>query len=274
MAWVVPVLPGCSLLDSTEDALFEDLYEWLHPSIKAIYGLRTGRPKGINRFQQSVFTAGASSGIKQADWNIVAGTGEAAVQALVNWGESNHFRGVDATLAKDYASRGWTFAIGVVKDPDQAGKIGPAHFNYASQQALFPLKFQAYTGAFDFNLYLFTAIDANTRPVSYFRLGAVRGLSSLSREGSRGYVTVATVNPPESAAAHLRRIQSLVIPDLPKDTLRLYAWQGKGIGGYGQGALRMREDLVIGARPEPQLPKTAPARRYPAAPPKTRGRGY
>jgi len=258
MAWIVPVFPGATLAKSPSQGLFEDLHDWLHPSTKARYGLRTGRPKGLNRFSESIFSANAEKPQVSLAWNIVPGTGEVALASLFAWVESKNLQGLDQNLCRDYASRGWTFAAATISRPPITGSLGPVHFTFATSDAVFPLKFQSSVGVYDFNLYFLTGLDVTTRHLSGLRLSPVRGLATLSRETQRqGYVTLATLETPPSLLEYLAAVRSSSINGLPEDTLRFYAWVGKGLGGYGTSLSRMANDLSISERKAPPQPIAA-----------------
>lgn len=262
MAWIVPVLPGTTLAKTPSPGLFEDLFDWVHPSTKARLGLRTGRPKGLNRFSQSVFSAAAnnmeSAGLA---WSIVPGTGEAALASLFAWVESKNLQGLDQNLCHDYAQRGWTFAAATVANPAQSGTLGPVHFSFSTPEAVFPLRFQSSVGAYDLNLYFMTGLDVTTRHLSGLRLTPVRGLATISREAqSQGYATLATLDTPASLVEFLSSVRATGINGLPEDTLRFYAWEGKGLGAYGSSMARGTKDLSISEKkaPQPAMAQKAP----------------
>ena len=255
MAWIIPVLPGTTLAKSPSQGLFEDLYDWIHPSTKARYGLRTGRPKGLNRFSESVFAPSADLPQSNLAWSIVPGTGEAALASLFAWADSKNLQGLDQNLCRDYANRGWTFAAATITHPPLAGSLGPVHFTFPTSDAVFPLKFQSNLGAYDLNFYFLTGLDVTTRHLSGLRLSPVRGLTSLSREAQRqGYATLATLETPQSLVEYLAGVRSSTINGLPEDTLRFYAWEGKGLGGYGGSVSRMAKDLTISEKMTPPQP--------------------
>lgn len=279
MAWVVPVGPGAAVLSSPADTLLEDLFDWLHPSTKALYGLRTGRPKGFNRFRESIFSQGGVAGHPgQLAWTVVPATGEVALVSLIDWVKKEGLAGLDENAARDYASRGWTFAIGVMKNPLLSGSFGPAQIAFPTKDVKFPLKFQSATGTFDLNLYLFTNMDAYTRNLSNFRLGNTRGLSTISREAaSRGYATLGSLELPQSLVNHLGTVRSSAMPTLAWESLRFYAWEAKGINGYAQNVSRLQQDLSIAEKP-PAPVRKAPAMRRMAPGPQRQAypqrRGY
>ncbi len=255
MAWIVPVLPGTVLAKSPSEGLFEDLYDWIHPSTKARYGLRTGRPKGLNRFSESVFSPGARTAEAHLAWNIVPGTGEVALASLFAWVESRNLQGLDQNLCRDYAMRGWTFAAGTITHPPLSGSLGPVHFAFSTPDAVFPLKFQSNLGVYDLNFYFLTGLDVTTRHLSGLRLSPVRGLTALSRDAQRqGYATLATLETPQSLVEYLAGVRSSTINGLPEDTLRFYAWEGKGLGGYGGSVSRLAKDLTISEKKIPAQP--------------------
>lgn len=261
--WVVPVLPNAGLLPAPSESLFEDVYDWLHPSTKARYGLRTGRPHGINRFSESVFSTKAEALGAQASWSIIPGTGEAAITSLLTWIEEQNLAGLDEKMAREYALKGWTFALGVIKNPQMSGTFGPAHFFFQSNEAVFPLRFQNGVGLFNFRFYLLTDEDVSVRPLSSLRLSPVSGLASLSREyQTRGYVSLATLETPTTLVSHLSAVRSSALPSLPEDTLKFYALQGSSLGSYTptRGTIQSR-DLIIGEKQAVASPGvTTPAR--------------
>lgn len=270
--WVVPVLPKAGLLPAPSESLFEDLYDWIHPSIKARYGLRTGRPHGINRFSESVFSAGTGSAENQASWSIIPGTGEAAIGSLLAWIEEENLAGLDINMAREYALKGWTFALGVIKNPQMNGTFGPAHFYFETPEAVFPLRFQNGVGLFNFRFYFLTGMDASVRHLSSMRLSPVTGLRTLSREyQTRGYITLASLETPHSLVSHLSAVRASAIPSLPEDTLRFYALQGSGIGSFSpmRGNQQPR-DLAVGEKKA----ATSPVPGTQGISPSQAGRGY
>jgi hypothetical protein len=261
MAWIVPILPGATLAKSPSEGMFEDLYDWIHPSVKARYGLRTGRPRGLNRFSESVFSSRLDSNHTTLAWNIVPGTGEVALASLFAWVESNNLQGLNQNLCRDYAQRGWTFAAATLSKPGLSGSLGPVHFTFPTTDAVFPLNFQSNLGVYDLNFYFLTGLDVTTRHLSGLRLTPVRGLATLSREAqSHGYATLATLETPPSLVEYLAGVRSSAITGLPEDTLRFYAWEGKGMGGYGSSMSRMAKDLSISEKkaPQPVLTQKSP----------------
>lgn len=282
MAWVIPVLPGTQLAKSPAQRLFEDLFDWIHPSNKARYGLRTGRPKGLNRFNESIFAGGAKNEQVGLAWNIVPGTGEVALASLLAWAQSKNLQGLDENLCRDYAQRGWTFAAAVISNPPLSGSLGPVHFAFASTEAVFPLKFQSTIGTYTLNLYFLTGLDVTTRHLSGLGLTPVKGVTTLSREAqTKGYATLATLDTPPSLVAYLAGVRSSMITDLPEDTLRFYAWSGKSLGSYNPSMSRMAKDLTITEKKAPQTAVVPKASAYGTRPPQrstrypaTRGRRY
>ncbi|MCG3199311.1 MAG: DUF2330 domain-containing protein [Candidatus Omnitrophica bacterium] len=262
LVWVLPVPPGCASLDAPSDTLFEELYDWLHPSIKANYGLRTGRPTAFSRFGGSLFSPAAAAAPRghAPAWMVFPTSGEAALTSLVEWCSSNGMQGLDTESARDYARRGWTFAIGTVETPGLSGTLGPTHLVFPTPEIVFPLRFQARAGTQDFTFYAVTAKDLSTRGLYTLRLSPLRGITRLSREGqSRGYVTLASLAVPGALQAHLDSVRSGGLPGLPADSIRLYAWKAGSIPTPSRRTSTPAPDLVI---PE----KVAPAPRAGAAP--------
>lgn len=256
LVWVLPVPPGCASLDAPSDTLFEALYDWLHPSIKANYGLRTGRPTAFSRFGGSLFSQAAAGPRGHAPaWMVFPTSGEAALTSLVEWCSANSMQGLDTESARTYAQRGWTFAIGTVESPGLSGTLGPTHLVFPTPEIVFPLRFQARAGTQDFTFYAITTKDLSTRGLYSLRLSPLRGITRLSREGqAKGYVTLASLAVPGALQEHLDSVRSVGLAGLPADTIRLHAWKASGIPTPSRRTSTPAPDLVI---PE----KVAPAPR-------------
>ncbi len=261
LVWVLPVPPGCATLEAPSDTLFEELYDWLHPSIKASYGLRTGRPTAMSRFGGSLFSQVAAIPRGHAPaWMVFPTSGEAALTSLVEWCAANGMQGLDAEIARDYAQRGWTFAIGTVDSPGLSGTLGPTHLLFPSPEIVFPLRFQARAGTRDFTFYAVTTQDLSTRGLYSLRLSPLRGITRLSREGqSRGYVTLASLSVPGALQAHLDSVRSAGLPGLPADSIRLHAWKASGIVAPTRRSSAPTPDLMIPEKVAP-APRAAPQR--------------
>ena len=247
VAWVVPLPAGGTVLDPPSGMVLEALHELTHPSAKIKYRLRTGRPTALNRFGKNIFSDDvATPEEEKVSWTIMDGSGETALIGLTEFLKSKDFEGLNEPLAKDYAERGWTFAVGILKNPMAMSVIGPAAFKFPTEELVFPLRFQANAGEFDLSLYTVSDQVFETRSLSQWRIRGTNAWENLHREAwFQGYTKVEDAGLPEGILSYLDRLRESDLEELPIDGLLFYAWEGKDLNGYGKTTADLKQDFAL-----------------------------
>jgi hypothetical protein len=258
LAWVIPVPAGAQLLDPPSTDLFGEMYDFTHPSDdKLRYRLRTGRPQGLNRFGENLLSGGLEVGEGGAlSWKVIEGSGGEALAALQAWAQQEGFAGPNPQLAGDYASMGWTFAVGVLESPESSGLLGPGAVAFPSTDLVLPLRFQAEAGEFDLALYAFSDKIFDKRPLSNWRLSGVNAWENRHRQAwFEGYIPIGQTAPPESLKTFLSGLsgQAPLPPFNPPD-LNFYVFEGEKLNGYGRTTANQRQEFALyekGQQPQP-----------------------
>jgi hypothetical protein len=247
VAWVVPIPAGGEVVEPPSSMVLEDLHELTHPSTKIKYRLKTGRPTALNRFGNNLFSDELASPEEEGlSWTIVEGSGEAALSGLAEFLNSENLTGLDEVLAKGYAARGWTFAVGLLEDPEGMSVIGPAAFRFPSEELVFPLRFQANAGEFDLSLYVVSDREFETRSLSQWRIRGTNAWENLHREAwFQGYTKYEDADPPEGFVSYLDSLRGSALQGLPTEGLLFYAWEGKEMNGFGKTTADLKQDFGL-----------------------------
>jgi len=272
IGWIIPVPPGCAIKEVDTGSLFDDLHDWTHPSSKSIYGLRTGRPTGLNRFNQSIFgSREESNGGLKWNWEILPGTDETALQALIEWTRVRNLNGLVEPSSRVYAERGWTFAVGTTEQPLGEGTLGPVQLTFPSSDLVFPLKYQSGVGEFDLAMYAFSDKVLDSRLTNTHRLRTPRGWTRRHRSAFRGGVPLGETGPPATLTGYLEKVGLNGSAATAADSLSAYIWEGNRLKIRSSSRGRSAKDFVI---PEKQARSRSRSSRATGAGSSTTRRGY
>ena len=255
VAWIVPIPAGGKVADPPSSLVLEELHELTHPSAKIKYRLKTGRPTALNRFGKNLFSDELATPEEEGiSWTVMDGSGETALSGLDEFLKSKNLEGLNMDLGRDYAGRGWTFAVGFLENPEGMSVIGPAAFQFPSKEMVFPLRFQADAGEFDLSLYAVSDRQLETRWLSQWRIRGTNAWENLHREAwFQGYTKFEDADPPEGFVSYLDGLRESDLQGLPTKGLLFYAWEGKEMNGFGKTTADLKQDFVLadkGAKPK------------------------
>ncbi|MCA9413678.1 MAG: DUF2330 domain-containing protein [Candidatus Omnitrophica bacterium] len=243
LAWIVPVPPDSQPAAIETGSLMGDLFDLTHPSTKAKYHLRTGRPQGITRFGGSIFTGGVSDEEEPLKWSWIEPSSD-AVQKLRDLLTREGLAFPESSPVQDYVEKGWKIGVGILEEPGIAGVLGPFAVEFSSETAVLPLRFQSQAGEFSLSVYVLSDKILDHRAISQWDMRGINPWENLHREAwFRGYVSVADMEIPESVKPIVEAMAGGSL-----ENLSFYAWEGKDYNGYGRTTERFKQDFSIPAK--------------------------
>jgi hypothetical protein len=251
LGWIIPIPAGGTLAELPAAGVFADLYQMSHPSAKKRYNLRTGRPTAMNRFGENIFGgSGYASEDTTLSWTLFEGGGQGALDALNKWIADQGLEGLSEDLARDYAEEGWTFAAGLAQNVGEAGLLGPAAFEFPSEEVVLPLRFQADADEFDLTLYIVSDKILDTRALSGWRIGGVDAWERENRDAwFQGYMNLSEAGAPESLTSYV----NLFRPSGggAEQPLYFHVLAAEMLNGYGRTTARQTTDFSLPEKGKP-----------------------
>lgn len=242
LGWIVPLPGGGRISDLPTDSILKDLHELTHPSAKGKYHLRTGRPQGITRFGQSVFSGASVAEEDRLEWTIFPSPDTAKAELLAELSGLG-LQGVNEKLLDEYTAAGWGFALAVLENPEIGGMLGPVVFEFESDRAVFPLRFQSQAGPFNLALYILSDSVLDHRSMTRWNMRGINAWENLHREAwFRGYTNLVDMAAPASFEPYVAWITEA---GATREGVSFYAWEGKDYNTAGRTTERFKEEFAI-----------------------------
>ncbi|MEM9072967.1 MAG: DUF2330 domain-containing protein [Myxococcota bacterium] len=262
LAWIVPVPAAPTDYGTADDALFDDLNEWVN--LRRVWRPRSrsrGRSSSGSRSSSTLVMLPAAQVGPFAVQPIQANGAQAATE-LNEWMTTNGFQPLPEANIRYYVERSWTFlAIKITPNSGTlsgGGGLPPLRITFPSERAVFPLKLSTHMGMFPVRAYLITS-EALTEEA--FAGARARGFEVAS--GGRHYrvpglprgrleTHVRGPFPAERAPASLRPLLARLSGPAHLSVLfsRHFNNIEGNVDGFEQRSALWREDLSVPALPE------------------------
>lgn len=166
LGWIIPVPAAPDKYALADNRLFSELRRWTklkrHTVQKILAKGRGGGGGRITKRSKSPLRLLANTTVGPFQIQPIQAQGPAAVDALNGWMKKNRFETFKPEQLSYYIDRKWTF-LAVRIAPKKGEKLGdsgslpPLRITFATERAVYPLKFSTHMGGFSAQVTLITA---------------------------------------------------------------------------------------------------------------------